>query len=84
MQELKTFLIKQHYPEHVIEDGLQKEMSLDKNVLRTVTTNRKENIVQYVSMYNPRDTEMFNEIIENMPILQGDEKLRKILSKISL
>ena len=63
MQELKTFLIKQHYPEHVIEDGLQKEMSLDKNVLRTVTTNRKENIVQYVSMYNPRDTEMFNEIL---------------------
>ena len=72
VQKLKSFLIKQHYPEQIIEHGLQKAMSLDKNVLRTVTTKGKENIVPYVSTYNPRDPEM--------PILQEDEKIRKILS----
>ena len=36
MQELKTFLIKQNYPTQIIEHGVQKAMSLDKNVLRTV------------------------------------------------
>ena len=55
-------------------------MSLDKNVLRMVTTKGKENIDPYVSTYNPRDPEMFSVIIENMPILQEDEKMRKILS----
>lgn len=80
LQELKSFLMKQHYPEQVIEHGLQKAMSLDKNVLRTVTTKGKENIVPYVSTYNPRDPEMFSVIIENMPILQEDEKMRKILA----
>ena len=41
MQELKSYLIKQHYPEQINEHGLQKAMSLDKNVLRTVTTKGK-------------------------------------------
>ena len=41
MLELKSFLIKQHYPEQIIEHGLQKAMSLDKNVLRTVTRKEK-------------------------------------------
>ena len=80
MLELKSFLIKQHYPEQIIEHGLQKAMPLDKNVLRTVTTKGKENIVPYVSTYNPRDPERFSVIIENMPILQEDEKMQKILS----
>ena len=55
-------------------------MSLDKNVLRTVTAKGKENIVPYVSTFNPRDPEMFRVIMDNMPILQADEKLRNILS----
>ena len=74
MKEIKSFLIKQHYPEQIIEHGLQKAMSLDKNVLRTVTTKGKQNMVPYVLTHNPRDPEMFNVIIENMPILQEDEK----------
>ena len=80
MQELKSFLIQQHYPEQIIEHGLQKAISLDKNVLRTVPAKGKENIVPYVSTYNSRDPEMFSVIIENMPILQEDEKMPKILS----
>ena len=80
MQGLKSFLIKQHYPKQIIAHGLQKAISLDKHVLRMITTKGKENIVPKVSTYNPRDPEMFSVIIENMPILQKDEKMRKILS----
>ena len=63
-----------------MEHGVQKTMSLDKNVLRTVTVKGKENIVPYVSRFNPRDPEMFRVIMTNMPILQADEKMRNILS----
>ena len=84
MQELKTFLIKQNYPTQTIEHGVQKAMSLDKNVLRTVTAKGKENIVPYVSTFNPRDPEMFRLIMDNMPILQPDEKMRNILSNYKI
>ena len=80
MQELKSFLIKQHYPKQIIAHGLQKAISLNKHVLRTVTTKGKENILPNASTYNPRDPKMFSVIIEKMPILQEDEKMRKILS----
>ena len=84
MQELKTFLIKQNYPTQIIEHGVQKAMLLDKNVLRTVTAKGKKNIVPYVSTFDPRDPEMFRVIMDNMPILQADEKMRNILSNYKI
>ena len=38
MQELKSFLVKQNYPVQIVDNGIQKAMSLDRNVLRTVAT----------------------------------------------
>ena len=84
MQELETFLRKQNYPAKIVEKGLQKAMSLDKNLLRTVATKDKEHIVPYVSTYNPRDPEIFKAITENMPILQEDETMREILSNYKI
>ena len=81
MRELKSFLSKQNYPEQIIEHGLQQDMSLDKNLLRMVKAKPKENIVSYVSTYNHRDPEMFRVIMDNMPVLQEDEKMRNILPK---
>ena len=71
---LKSFLSKQNYPEQIIENGLQQAMSLDKNLLRTVTAKLEENIVPHVSTYNPRDPKMFRVVMDTMPILQEDEK----------
>ena len=82
IRELKPFLIKQNYPEQIIEHGLQKAMSLDRTLLRTVKAKLEENIVPYVSTYNPRDAETFQVIMDNIPIFQEDEKkMRNILSK---
>ena len=81
MRKLKSFLSKQNYSEQIIEHGLQQAMSLDKNPPRTVKAKPKENIVPYMSTYNPRDSEMFRVIMDIMPILQEDEKMRKSLSK---
>ena len=59
MQELKLFLVKQNYPAQIVNHGIQKAKSLDKNVLRTVVTKSKENVVPYVSTFNLRDPQMF-------------------------
>ena len=81
MQELKSFLLKQKYPEQIINHRLEKAMALNKDLLRTVQARVDENIILYVSTYNPNDPEMFHVIIDNEPILQEDEKMRNILSR---
>ena len=59
MPELKSFLIKQKYPLQIIEHGINRAMSLDKDVLRTVKEKSEEKIIPYVSTNNPQDPEMF-------------------------
>ena len=81
MQELKSFLLKQKYPHQIINYGLEKAMTLDKDLLRKVQEKTEENVIPYVSTFNPKDPEMYHVIIENKPILQEDETMRNILSK---
>ena len=87
MQELKSFLIKQNYLAQIIEHGSQKAMSLDKNVFRTIITKGKDNTVPYLTTYNPRDHEMFNDVqgkyLQNANST-GRRKMRKILSNYKL
>ena len=59
-------------------------MSLDKNLLRTVAIKDKENILPYVSTFNPTDPEIFKPITENMPILQEEETMRNFLSNYKI
>ena len=81
-QELKSFLLKQIYPEQIINHGLEKAMILDKDLLRTVQERTKERSIPYVSTCNPNYPEIFHVIIDNEPIyLQEDEKMRNILSR---
>ncbi|MCG7879609.1 MAG: GIY-YIG nuclease family protein [Candidatus Thiodiazotropha endolucinida] len=84
MEELKSFLIKQKYPLQIIEHGINRAMSLDKAVLRTVKEKSEDKIIPYVSTYNPKDPELFNVIRDNVPILEEDDKMRRILTKYKL
>ena len=81
MQELKSFLLKQKYPHQIINYGLEKAMALDKDLLHNDKEKTEENVIAYVSTFNPKDPEMYHVIIENKPILQEDETMRNILSK---
>ena len=81
-KELKSFLIKQKYP--IIEYGINRAMSLDKDILRTVKEKSEEKTFPYVSTYNPKDPEMCRVIPDNVPILKEDDKMRNILSKYNL
>ena len=69
MSELKSFLLKQKHSEQIINNGLEKAIALDKDILRTVQARTEESIISYVSTYNPNDPGMFNIIIDYEPIL---------------
>ena len=80
MEELKCLLNKQKYPEQVTEYGVKRAMVLDKNDLRKIKPKTTENIIPFVSTHNPKDPQMFNVIRENIPILEEDDIMRRLLS----
>ena len=49
MVELKHTLLKQKYPENVIDAGIQRALNLDRSELRQVRQNPEDDIVTYVS-----------------------------------
>ena len=56
-------------------------MALDKDILRTIKVKQDEAIIPFVSTFNPKDPEIFPVIINNLPILEKDEKMKGIISK---
>lgn len=84
MQELKAFLLKQKYPEKIIDNGINKAMRLDRNTLRVVLEKTEESVLTYVSTHNPKNPELFNIIKFNLPILEEDPTMKNILSKFQM
>ena len=79
MSELKHCLLKQNYPENVIDAGIQRALNLDKAELRQVRQNPDENVETYVSTFNPKNPELFGTILDNLKILHEDQKMNNIL-----
>ena len=56
-------------------------MCLNKELLRTVKTRTDENVIPYVSTQTPKNPEIYEVIVGNIPILQEYNKTREILTK---
>ena len=84
MKELKMFLLKQNYPENLIDGGIEKAMNLEKSTLRTVKDKTEDQVMPYVSTHNPKNPEIYNVIQFNLPILHEDPKMSNILSNFKM
>ena len=49
--------------------------------MRKVRNNTEPEVIPYVSTYNPRNAELFGQILNNIPILQNDERMKAVLQK---
>ena len=76
------FLAKRRYPDTVISEGIQKAKSIPRDsLLSTCThTSNEEEVLPFVSTFNPNNTEMFGIFENNMHILTNDETMREALS----
>ena len=59
LSELRISLQKRNYPDTVITEGFKKATSIPQNLLLTTSEKKAEDILPYVSTYNPNNTEMF-------------------------
>ena len=81
LSELKDALLKQNYPQGVIESGIQRAIDLNQSALRKVRQRSEDSVVTLVSTFNPKNRELFNAIRQNMTILLDDVKMREILKR---
>ena len=56
-------------------------MAVDKVALRTVKSKPEECVIPFVSTFNQKNPEIFPVIINNLSILEKDEKMNDIFSK---
>ena len=64
----------------MIANGIERALNLNRSELRTVKQKSDENIVSFVSTFNPKNHELFPVIKHNFDILLEDEIKRNILS----
>ena len=84
MNELKTTLTHQKYPRRIIENGIEKAMSINKSELRLVREKPNDSIITYVSTFNPTQPELFHAIQQNLPILYEDDLMKEIIQKYTI
>ncbi|VDI02200.1 Hypothetical predicted protein, partial [Mytilus galloprovincialis] len=88
LEELKAYLKKQHYPEQVINYGIQKALTKGPIVTesrRSETTEESSNnlnkIIPFVTTYNPRDYDIFSFMRQIETNLHKSERMDKVLQK---
>ena len=82
-QELISLLKRQKYPETLIYAGLQKARSLDRESLLLTEQIEQPKIIPYVSTYNPRNPEIYSQIINDINILKRDTHMNDVLNNYS-
>ena len=82
MEELKQDLMKRNYPILLINDGIEKTMEKDIKELRQVKEKLNQNqIIPFVSTFNPQNPELFSVIKQNVHILEKSDTMKSILEK---
>ena len=84
LKELREYLRTQHYPNSVIENGIQK--AVEKGPICVLDSREQPNsktdhtVIPFVTTYNPRNFDIFQLFKQVEPTLRSSEKMNKILS----
>jgi hypothetical protein len=85
LRELKLYLKNQQYPEEIVEHGIQK--ALKKGPIHTElreqvhVTSNQNNIIPFVTTYNPRDCNIFHFMKQIEFNLNSSERMTNVLQK---
>ena len=71
--------LKRRYALHLISTGIAKARSIDKTELRKVKEKTQNNILPFISTFNPKNPNAFKLIQQHIPILMKDKKMKDIL-----
>ena len=84
LKELKTILKTQKYPKMVVEKGIEKALAIPQKQLRSEKLKKKDDILPFISTYNPNNPNVFPKVREIYRNLQTSKTLSKIFAKHKL
>ena len=84
LKELRTVLKTQKYPKIIVEKGIEKALAIPQEQLRSEKLKRKDNILPFISTYNPNNLIMFPKVREIYGNLQTSKTFGKIFAKHKL
>ena len=84
LKELRTILKTQKYPKTVVEKGIEKALTIPQEQLRSEKLKKKDNILPFISTYNPNNSNVFPKVREIYGNLQTSKTLSKIFAKHKL
>ena len=64
LKELKTMLKTQKYPKMAAEMGIEKALAIPQEQLRSEKLKKKDNILPFISTYNPNNPNVFPKVRE--------------------
>ena len=84
LKELKLILEKQGYTKRIINNGIKKAESQPQENLRKEKNKTDENILTFITTYNPNNPNLFPIIKQSVEQLKSSETLRDKLNKKTL
>ncbi|KAK3083263.1 hypothetical protein FSP39_017901 [Pinctada imbricata] len=79
LEELKSFLIKQQYPEKLIDAAIIKAKNIPITELRTSEEKpEQKDVIPFVVTHNPKNEKIFNVAKQFLPILHQSPSLRSL------
>ena len=84
LKEIKAILKTQKYPKMVVEKGIEKALAIPQKQLRSEKLKKKDDILPFISTYNPNNPNVFPKVREIYRNLQTSETLGKIFAKHKL
>ena len=80
LMELKSFLRKQKYPEHLIDTAILKARNIPVAELRRCKDKQQNNdVIPFVVTHNPRNEHIFSVAKQLLPILHQSSSLQRII-----
>ena len=84
LKELKQTLINRNYPKNLINNSIKEALKIPRETLLSVNEKNRTEILPYVSTFNPKNTEAFKIIKNNLPTLLEDKTMSKALKDITI
>ena len=84
LKELRTILKTQKYSKRVLEKGIEKALAISQEQLRSRKMRKKDDILPFISTYNPNNLNLFPKVREIYRNLQTSKNLGKLFAKHKL
>ena len=85
LEELNVFLSAQKYPEKLILSAIEEAKKIPQEILRTTRKNVKDPyLIPFVTTYNPKHVNIFQEAMKNFNIIERDQELQQLIHRSDL